>query len=316
MTAQEIFDKVVKHLLTQGRKSIHEKTRTCMYRNTNGDMCAVGALLPDELYHPLFESMAVERLFDEDAFQQQEAKVDTPGEKYLANLAKLNAGKAAAKIKAQAFKAMVGEHQELLEDLQAAHDENGSIAMVGAPVPNLDIPTLKENLKAIAAKYELNTDSIRRHSMAVKYTNGVPHDILPVEADIYMLYALRVAAAMETAAAILCGAGVPMALAREIAMYQVGARYHTGTWFKRIPIFVPMFIWRHTENGKRAWALKRLARAMDVTYGDTVDSWHMKHFNERSPLGWTGQMLNIHADEVEAQLAKKGVKYGHVPKDI
>lgn len=48
MTAQEIFDKVANHLLTQNQKS-YERGRGGLYR-FNGLKCAAGCLIPDDLY--------------------------------------------------------------------------------------------------------------------------------------------------------------------------------------------------------------------------------------------------------------------------
>lgn len=53
MTPQEVFDKVAKHLLTQNAESI--LGNGCAYRGTHGRMCAVGCLIPDELYDPKME---------------------------------------------------------------------------------------------------------------------------------------------------------------------------------------------------------------------------------------------------------------------
>lgn len=48
MTNQQIFNKVVKHLLKQGVKSINRGK--CLYRGPSGLKCAVGCLIPDKLY--------------------------------------------------------------------------------------------------------------------------------------------------------------------------------------------------------------------------------------------------------------------------
>lgn len=48
-TAQDIFDTVATHLLTQGKRSVNE-AGGCAYRGVNGQMCAIGVLIPDELY--------------------------------------------------------------------------------------------------------------------------------------------------------------------------------------------------------------------------------------------------------------------------
>lgn len=67
MTIQEIFDKVATHLLTQmkistGRIS-HDLPVACKYRGDNGLMCAVGCLIPDELYDPVIEGLNSFALF-------------------------------------------------------------------------------------------------------------------------------------------------------------------------------------------------------------------------------------------------------------
>jgi len=59
MNKQEIFDKVATHLLTQMEKSGHIVTSSCLYRSPNGLKCAIGCLIPDELYDPEFEGKTV-----------------------------------------------------------------------------------------------------------------------------------------------------------------------------------------------------------------------------------------------------------------
>ena len=54
---QAVFDKVVKHLLTQKRRS--EGKQGCAYRGKDGDMCAVGCLISDKAYDPKIEGFAV-----------------------------------------------------------------------------------------------------------------------------------------------------------------------------------------------------------------------------------------------------------------
>lgn len=56
-TDQEIFDTVAKHLLTQNERA--SNNGACMYRAPNGCKCAVGCLIPDELYSPYFEGQNV-----------------------------------------------------------------------------------------------------------------------------------------------------------------------------------------------------------------------------------------------------------------
>ncbi len=50
---QKTFNKVYRHLIRQGEKSV--KNGVCVYRGNNGLRCAVGALIPNRLYDPNFE---------------------------------------------------------------------------------------------------------------------------------------------------------------------------------------------------------------------------------------------------------------------
>lgn len=65
-TNQEIFDIVAKHLLTQAAKSLSVQCtgtvyehRACRYRGDEGRKCAVGVLIPDELYKAELEGWSV-----------------------------------------------------------------------------------------------------------------------------------------------------------------------------------------------------------------------------------------------------------------
>lgn len=48
-TDQEIVDRTYKHLIEQGSKCVNIGG-ACVYRGPEGKMCAIGALIPDELY--------------------------------------------------------------------------------------------------------------------------------------------------------------------------------------------------------------------------------------------------------------------------
>lgn len=54
MTPQEFFTKTVQHLRKQGHRALGADGR-CAYRAPNGDMCAIGCHIPDELYDPQME---------------------------------------------------------------------------------------------------------------------------------------------------------------------------------------------------------------------------------------------------------------------
>lgn len=60
MTLQEIFDKSVEYQRIHGQAYEHG----CWYRSPSGKKCAVGCLIPDELYNPQVESTVVCGLFD------------------------------------------------------------------------------------------------------------------------------------------------------------------------------------------------------------------------------------------------------------
>ncbi len=92
MNKTEIFTTVATHLIKQNAKaSPVENDQGCAYRGVNGTMCAVGCLIPDEMYDPLMEGKIVQALLGN---QYKGYKVPDYFE----------------------------EHQELLGDLQFVHD--------------------------------------------------------------------------------------------------------------------------------------------------------------------------------------------------
>lgn len=63
MTNQEVFDTVVRHLKVQGKRSGVYKANPpwpekfyCLYRGPNNTSCAVGCLIPDDMYSPDLEN--------------------------------------------------------------------------------------------------------------------------------------------------------------------------------------------------------------------------------------------------------------------
>lgn len=74
MNTQEMFDTVVKHLLSQKKRSMGRfasqaeeldlmDDSMCAYRGENGLKCAIGCLIPDDLYDPKMEGQVVGALF-------------------------------------------------------------------------------------------------------------------------------------------------------------------------------------------------------------------------------------------------------------
>lgn len=55
---------ITDHLVAQGARSKDPATNQCTYRGAEGAKCAVGVLIPDELYHPGIE-MGIVRMFNE-----------------------------------------------------------------------------------------------------------------------------------------------------------------------------------------------------------------------------------------------------------
>lgn len=56
MNKQEIFDKVLSHMRTQKVRSGVDGA--CVYYNPDtGNKCAIGALIPTELYDPIFDDL-------------------------------------------------------------------------------------------------------------------------------------------------------------------------------------------------------------------------------------------------------------------
>lgn len=54
-TQQELYDIVVAHLRKQHAKSQSPDKKICMYRGEGGLKCAVGVLIPDEIYNHAME---------------------------------------------------------------------------------------------------------------------------------------------------------------------------------------------------------------------------------------------------------------------
>lgn len=53
---QKLFEQAFKGLYAQGKRSVDPyDTNICMYRSPSGDKCAIGFLIPDEMYKPGME---------------------------------------------------------------------------------------------------------------------------------------------------------------------------------------------------------------------------------------------------------------------
>jgi hypothetical protein len=57
LTNQEVFDRVAEHLLTQKQKA--KDGLMCKYRTEDGRKCAIGCLIPDDLYEERWEGLSL-----------------------------------------------------------------------------------------------------------------------------------------------------------------------------------------------------------------------------------------------------------------
>ncbi len=62
MNTQEAFNKICDHLMTQKKQATHSGHwgGSCRYRAPDGSKCAVGCLIPDELYTPSMEGQVID----------------------------------------------------------------------------------------------------------------------------------------------------------------------------------------------------------------------------------------------------------------
>jgi hypothetical protein len=103
---QKVFDTVVAHLLTQNEqcRSTLKGVNTCAYRGKFGLKCAVGVLIPDEVYSPIIEGESVNEIFD-----PQEASDDGEMREALTRVKK-------------AIRLRTNDERYMLESLQMIHD--------------------------------------------------------------------------------------------------------------------------------------------------------------------------------------------------
>jgi hypothetical protein len=129
---QKIFDRVATHLLTQNAKA--KDGSACQYRAPGNRSCAVGCLIPDNLYDASIEGVGITHILDSSllVFSTDERK-------------------AAVKKLKKLIRGAVGATKEsdfcLLRDLQVVHDDE-----------------ITENwgneLRTVAHKHNLNTNAL------------------------------------------------------------------------------------------------------------------------------------------------------------
>lgn len=128
MTEQEIFDTVLAHLREQG-KAATDLGGACRYRGADGTACAVGCLIPDELYDPLIEGMTARWIIEVvvPEYHQHQAQELLP-------------------ILARIKNHLGTEHIPLLRELQDAHD----IALF-----DLGLDAWEKEMRQIARAFDL-----------------------------------------------------------------------------------------------------------------------------------------------------------------
>jgi hypothetical protein len=119
LTAQQIFDRVLTHLRTQGQaaRHVYDGGTSCRYRleQDNGPTlsCAVGCLIPDDVFEPGIEGSSIGAILSLAEDYEKAGGLDNmPAHKWLYE--------------------NVREHLHLLQDLQRAHDGHmkGETAML------------------------------------------------------------------------------------------------------------------------------------------------------------------------------------------
>lgn len=63
MNKQDIFNKVAVHLFDQSKRATANDGEYCQYRGKDNTKCAIGALIPDEMYDEKMEGGSVYVLF-------------------------------------------------------------------------------------------------------------------------------------------------------------------------------------------------------------------------------------------------------------
>jgi len=124
MDKQKIFNKVAKHLLTQNAKSQQSRkgpfadSAMCLYRNGTR-ACAIGCLIPDELYHKQFENNSIYAILTQP--------------EYISGDGGPLPFKSTACKKAKAFRKLlefrnIGRNMKFLQTLQKVHDDTEVVA--------------------------------------------------------------------------------------------------------------------------------------------------------------------------------------------
>lgn len=140
LSMQDVFETVARHLYTQGKPALDNSQ--CLYRGPDGTKCAVGCLIPDEVYVPQMDGgYRVRGLLSHwsqlwDLFDDTESREDW---------------------------------EEFLSCLQTVHDSNPSptyptFCTIKGGGPFYE-PKLREDLTNVANNYDLDTSFMNELKM-------------------------------------------------------------------------------------------------------------------------------------------------------
>ena len=139
MNRQEIFDKAYLAILQQGRPSIgnmqEDGNMQCLYRGRRGAKCAIGHLIPDDLYQPDIENRSPYVLLQPQEIDDAKQAVF----RLILNKIFPDAGKLDV---------------EFLHALQEAHDKAAPAFLL-----NDFLPTFKARAEEVALAYGLTIPS-------------------------------------------------------------------------------------------------------------------------------------------------------------
>ena len=89
LTNQEIFNKVSKHLIAQGKQCV-SANGDCVYRGPKNLKCAIGCLIPDEFYEAFMENKSIHILFGKFPVNMKESKLKKQSGDLLFELQKIH----------------------------------------------------------------------------------------------------------------------------------------------------------------------------------------------------------------------------------
>jgi len=126
MSMQSVFTKVATHLLTQRAKSVgrdKEGESLCQYRGEGGRSCAIGCLIPDELYNQVYEGRSVGAFFTTNCELIEKREAMRPVYSFLCKELDLDETKASKDVTT----GITPKAVKMLEALQELHDDTPSV---------------------------------------------------------------------------------------------------------------------------------------------------------------------------------------------